>query len=56
MKALLLRFLSDERGYAGLEWAFVTTILVLGGITGVVVARQAALSGQSNEPVLLLRR
>jgi Flp pilus assembly pilin Flp len=37
------RFWRDERGFAGVEWAFVTTLLVLGAITGAVAMRQAEL-------------
>jgi Flp pilus assembly pilin Flp len=46
MGELLRRFWRDERGSVGMEWAFVGTILVLGAITGVLAARQAALLGQ----------
>ncbi len=44
MHNILRRFWHDERGSLGMEWAFVTTVLVLGGITGVVAVRQTALA------------
>jgi Flp pilus assembly pilin Flp len=43
MFALWGRFWRDERGFVGVEWAFVTTLLVLGAITGAVALRQAEL-------------
>jgi hypothetical protein len=38
-----------------MEWAFVATILVLGAITGIIAARQDALSDR-HEPVPVLTR
>jgi Flp pilus assembly pilin Flp len=45
MRKLLAQFRRDERGavVAG-EWVFVATILVLGAVTGAVIARHAALA------------
>jgi Flp pilus assembly protein TadG len=38
-------FCRDERGsVVALEFAFVATVLVLGAVTGLVAARQAALA------------
>jgi Flp pilus assembly protein TadG len=54
MIALLRQFWSDQRGYAGMEWALVTTILVLGAITAAVAARQV--SPNANEPAVAIHR
>jgi Flp pilus assembly pilin Flp len=52
---LVRRFWHEESGAAGMEWAFVATILVLGAITGIIAARQDAL-GDPNPPVPGLTR
>lgn len=51
MRDLLLRFVRDEGGYvAGPEWAFVATILVLGAITGGMLASHADRAEFDPEP------
>ncbi len=52
MRKLLLDFFKDEAGSITLEWAFVATILVLGAITGLVVARQSGL-GETERPAVV---
>jgi hypothetical protein len=52
----LAHFWRDECGavVAG-EWVFVATILVLGAVTGAVVARHAALAEAEDAPAALTR-
>jgi Flp pilus assembly pilin Flp len=42
----ILAFLRDERGAAGVEFAFVAAVLVLGSVVGMLAVR-AELLGQS---------
>jgi hypothetical protein len=51
MGTMLRHFYRDECGavVAG-EWVFVATILVLGAVTGAVLARQAALAEPDAPP------
>ena len=43
MRRWFEHFLRDEAGFVtSPEWAIVATVLVLGAITGIVVAQQAA--------------
>ncbi len=48
MRRLLRDFCKDESGAAGIEWAFVASILVLGSVVGLLAVR-AELFGQSVE-------
>ena len=41
------KFLNDESGAAGADWAFVASILVLGSVVGLLAVR-AEMFGQSN--------
>ncbi len=52
MRQLVKRFWNDERGSVGVEWAFIATILVLGAITGAVIAQQAALEPDEPPPAV----
>jgi hypothetical protein len=56
MGELLRHFCRDESGavVAG-EWAFVATILVLGAVTGAVLARHTALTEPEAPPAALTR-
>jgi hypothetical protein len=56
MRQLLWRFWHDETGSMPAEWAFVATILVLGAITGMVAARQAALAQAETPPPAIVAR
>jgi hypothetical protein len=52
----LLNFVRDEGGFVtSPEWAFVATTLVLGAITGIVAARQAA-TPDADPPAAVQRR
>jgi hypothetical protein len=55
MRHLLWKLLTDERGTAGAEWAFVATILVLGAITAAAAWRQAP-PLEPDEPAAVGRR
>ena len=39
MIRFIVRLWRDENGHAGIEWAFLATILVLGAVTGAILAR-----------------
>ena len=56
MRTMLAQFWRDECGavVAG-EWVFVATILVLGAVTGAVVARHAALAQAEDAPAAVSR-
>jgi Flp pilus assembly pilin Flp len=56
MRNLMLDFWRDERGFVPApEWALVATILVLGAITGMVAARQAAFTDTADVPAAITR-
>ena len=56
MRTMLGHFCQDECGsvVAG-EWVFVATILVLGAVTGVVVARHIGLAEAAPPPAAVAR-
>ncbi len=56
MRKMVAHFWRDERGavVAG-EWVFVATILVLGAVTGAVIARHAALAEPADPPAAVGR-
>jgi hypothetical protein len=54
MRNPLRCFWYEESGAAGMEWAFVATILVLGAITGILAARQDP-PADVNPPVPVLQ-
>lgn len=56
MRTMLRHFWQDECGavVAG-EWVFVATILVLGAVTGAVVARHVALTQAESAPAAVAR-
>ena len=39
MIRFIVRLWRDEDGHAGVEWAFLASILVLGAVTGAIIAR-----------------
>jgi Flp pilus assembly pilin Flp len=55
MRSLWRQFWYDERGSVGAEWAFVATILLLGAITGAIVARHTTLAEHEESPPALVR-
>jgi Flp pilus assembly pilin Flp len=55
MRKVLAQFWRDECGAVAGEWVFVATILVLGAVTGAVVARHAALAEPADVPAALSR-
>jgi hypothetical protein len=57
MRPWLWRFVSDERGFVtSPEWAFVTTILVLGAITGAVATRHSSERAPVEKPAAVRGR
>ncbi len=50
MREFLLRLWRDEDGFVTVDWSLLTTILVLGAITGAVLTRQVPLADPDEAP------
>lgn len=55
MVKAIVAFWKDESGTATLDWAFVTTILVLAAVAGLASVRQVGASAHQERPVMLKR-